>query len=127
MIISRGITIIRIVIHSKKKSSIAENCPSALVDICLQGHIMLNMRIKELIEKASFLNADDFSALIGEVNLILEKEREEGKTGEQVIRGGLVYLPLKGRALLVGDLHGDMKSLIYILSSSGYMEERNES
>ncbi|GAH85573.1 unnamed protein product, partial [marine sediment metagenome] len=55
---------------------------------------MLNMRIKELIEKASFLNADDFSALIGEVNLILEKEREEGKTGEQVIRGGLVYLPL---------------------------------
>jgi protein phosphatase len=84
------------------------------------------MRIKELIEKASFLNADDFSALIGEVNVILEKEREEGKTGEQVIRGGLVYLPLKGKALLVGDLHGDMKSLTYILARSGYMEEKNE-
>ncbi len=102
------------------------NCAEAFLDICLQGRIMLNMRIKELIEKGSFLNADDFSALIGEVNVILEKEREEGKTGEQVIRGGLVYLPLKGKALLVGDLHGDMKSLIYILARSGYMEEKNE-
>ncbi len=87
---------------------------------------MFNMRIKELIEKTSFLNADDFSVLIGEVNLILEKERKEGKTGEQVIRGGLVYLPLKGRALLVGDLHGDMKSLTYILARSAYVEKKDE-
>jgi len=86
---------------------------------------MLNMRIKELIEKTSFLNADDFSVLIQEVTLILKKERERGGTSEQVIRGGLVYLPLKGKALLVGDLHGDMKSLTYILASSGYMEEKN--
>ncbi len=80
MIISRGITIIRIVTHGKKKSNIPGNCPEVFVDICLQEHIMLNMRIKELIEEASFLNADDFSALIGEADVILKKEREEGKT-----------------------------------------------
>ena len=87
---------------------------------------MLDMRTRDLIEKTSFLNADDFSALIGEVDVILEKEREEGRTGEQVIRGGLVYLPLKGKALLVGDLHGDIKSLICVLVRSGYIEEKNE-
>ena len=84
------------------------------------------MRVMELIKKASSLNADDFSARIGEVKEILEEERGEGKTGEQVIRGGLVYLPPKGRVLLVGDLHGDMKSLANILVKSGYIEEKNE-
>lgn len=85
------------------------------------------MRVKELIEKASFLNADDFSALTEEVNVILEREREEGKTGEQTIRGGLVWLPLKGKALLVGDLHGDLESLASILIKSGFVEGESES
>lgn len=84
------------------------------------------MRVKELIEKASFLNADDFSALTDEVNVILEREREEGKTGEQTIRGGLVWLPLKGKALLVGDLHGDLESLASILIKSGFVEGESE-
>ena len=88
--------------------------------------LCLDMRIKELFEKTACLNADDFSALIGEVRVILEKEREEGRTGKQVVRGGLVYLPLHGKVLVVGDLHGDMNSLIHILARSGYIEEENK-
>lgn len=80
------------------------------------------MRVKELLEKASSLSANDFSALIERVNVILEKEREEEKTGGQTIRGGLVWLPLKGKTLLIGDLHGDLESLTTIVSQSGFVE-----
>lgn len=83
------------------------------------------MRTKELIEKVSFLTADDFSALIQEVTIILKKERIDGKNDNQIIKGGLVSLPLDGIALVVGDLHGDLESLINILSGSGFIEEKS--
>ena len=84
------------------------------------------MRPKELIEKACFLSADELASLIQEVTTILSEERKEGKTGEQTVRGGLVYLPPRGKALLVGDLHGDLDSLTYILLKSGFIEQEND-
>jgi len=80
------------------------------------------MRVKELVKKASFLTAGDFSALIQEVTMILKKERAEGKNDDQIIRGGLVSLPLDGKTLVVGDLHGDLESLIHILTESGFIK-----
>ena len=85
---------------------------------------MLNVKIEELIEETASLSADGLSTLIEQVRAVLEKEREEGRAGKQVVRGGLVYLPLEGKALLIGDLHGDVKSLSYILARSGYFGER---
>ena len=84
------------------------------------------MTVKELIDRACFLNTDEFLSLIQEVVAILNKERNEGGTGEQIIRGGLVYLPPKGKVVLVGDLHGDLASLTHILVNSGFVEQESE-
>lgn len=65
------------------------------------------------------------------INLIEEAtgllESEKGRIGNLEIEGRLAKAKASGEAIVVGDLHGDLESLAYILKTSGFVEkaERN--
>jgi protein phosphatase len=72
------------------------------------------------------LNADsaEYIALIEESARLLASEK--GKTGKLTIEGRLVHKEPNGEAIVVGDLHGDLESLIHILQTSGFMEKATQ-
>jgi hypothetical protein len=79
------------------------------------------MEIAQLTRKATASTAEEFSNLVKTGVETLIEERSRGRSGELEIEGGLVYLPSKGKTIVVGDLHGDLQSLIFILEESGFM------
>jgi len=84
------------------------------------------MNTDTLISEARASTAKDLSRLIQEVTKILKEEREKGRKGDQIIKGGLIELPCKGEAIVVGDLHGDLKSLGFILRDSSFFVKEGQ-
>jgi len=78
------------------------------------------MNTDTLISEACTSTANGLSKLIQEVIKILKEEREKGKEGNQIIKGGLIELPCEGEVIVVGDIHGDLKSLGFILRNSSF-------
>jgi len=74
-------------------------------------------------EEAFRISSDKMAQLMGEVEALLKAERSQGGYREEMkITGGLVVLPRKGKIVVVGDLHGDLESLIHILRKSRFLE-----
>jgi len=77
--------------------------------------------LSSLIDEAKRASWKDFLRVIGEADRII---REEWKgSGNLRITGRLVHIPPKGEAVIVGDLHGDLKSLEHILNESRFIEK----
>lgn len=68
------------------------------------------------LEKAA--DATAFLELVKRSVLMLEKEQRTAKPKR--INGRILHLPANGKATIIGDLHGDLKSLMHILKSSGF-------
>jgi protein phosphatase len=79
--------------------------------------------INELFEEASRSSAEEFLGMIKRIDQILTKERRKGDMDGQKIEGGLVYLPSNGKAIIIGDLHGDMQSLRFILEDIDFTDK----
>ena len=72
-----------------------------------------------LSESATKASVEEFLRLVGKVNRRLAAEN--GKVGKLSITGRLVEVPPVGEAIIVGDLHGDLKSLLRILGDSRFL------
>ncbi|MCW4015829.1 MAG: serine/threonine protein phosphatase [Candidatus Bathyarchaeota archaeon] len=72
-----------------------------------------------LAEESTKISIDEFLRLIRYVCTQLRDE--DGKIGTLHITGRLVEVPATGEAIIVGDLHGDLKSLVYILETSHFL------
>ena len=70
---------------------------------------------------ATEAHAEEFIELVNKVNGQLANEK--GKIGNQKITGRLVEVEPVGEAVIVGDLHGDLKSLVHILDDSKFLKE----
>ena len=64
-------------------------------------------------------NIEEFLQLTTKISQLLAKEN--GRVGSLRITGRLVEAPPVGEAIVVGDLHGDLKSLLYILEASNFL------
>ncbi|MFQ6066763.1 MAG: metallophosphoesterase family protein [bacterium] len=84
------------------------------------------MEIAELTRKAAASTAGEFSSLVKTSVGALIEERSRAGSGGLDIEGGLVHLPSQGKAIVVGDLHGDLQSLIFILEDSGFISRSPE-
>jgi protein phosphatase len=73
--------------------------------------------VKEALE----VQHEGFVQLVEDVKCLLCKEN--GKVGNFSIIGRLVKLEPQGEALIIGDLHGDLESLIQILKESDFMQK----
>ncbi|MBS7605143.1 MAG: metallophosphoesterase family protein [Candidatus Bathyarchaeia archaeon] len=53
----------------------------------------------------------------------MTREAEAGLIGEAKVTGRLIFILPKGEAIIVGDIHGDLESLKYILDESGFLNK----
>jgi hypothetical protein len=72
-----------------------------------------------LAESATKASAEDFLRLVGNVSRRLATEKV--RIGNLNITGRLVEVAPVGEAIIVGDLHGDLKSLVHILEDSKFL------
>jgi len=72
-----------------------------------------------LAELATESNVEEFLGLVRKVSRRLATEN--GRVGTLKITGRLVEVPPVGEAIIVGDLHGDLKSLVHILDDSNFL------
>jgi diadenosine tetraphosphatase ApaH/serine/threonine PP2A family protein phosphatase len=77
--------------------------------------------VLKLAKAALETNANDFINLTEEVTNWIKKEN--GQLGKMLIRGKLATLEPDGEAIIIGDLHGDLESLVQILRDSAFMEK----
>lgn len=73
-----------------------------------------------LAETAAKTTGEEFLNLVEQVRNKLANEN--GKFGTLMISGRLVQLQPIGEIIIVGDLHGDLKSLVHILKDSNFLE-----
>ena len=78
-------------------------------------------KLSDLIREAQQASAEDFLHVVEEANHLILDELK-GLSSLQVT-GRLVHLPPRGEAIIVGDLHGDLKSLEHILGDSRFIEK----
>ena len=78
-------------------------------------------RLSDLIEESKQASSEDFLRLIDEADRIISDELKG--LGNIQITGRLVHLPPQGEAIIIGDIHGDLKSLEYILGESEFIEK----
>jgi len=83
---------------------------------------MLNL--KQIVKEAFEVSSEDFCSVVQEAREIICGEN--GKIGNFEVTGRLVKLLPTGEALIVGDLHGDLESLIEILTSSKFLDKLNQ-
>jgi diadenosine tetraphosphatase ApaH/serine/threonine PP2A family protein phosphatase len=74
-----------------------------------------------LAESATKSGVEEFLRLVGSGSRRLDAEK--GRVGNLNITGRLVEVPPIGEAIIVGDLHGDLKSLVHILEDSSFLSK----
>lgn len=77
-----------------------------------------------LAKSATESTAKEFVELVGKAKVQLSKE--SGSLGRLQIIGKLVEVPAAGEAIVIGDLHGDLQSLVYILNESRFLSKVRE-
>lgn len=75
----------------------------------------------DLIEMAKKVDVNEFLQLVEKATQLLA--RENGQIGSMQITGRLVSTTLVGEAFVVGDVHGDLESLMIVLKDSGFMKK----
>jgi len=84
----------------------------------------LQTNLSQIVKEALRLQYEGFTQLVEEVRQLLCKEN--GEVGNLNIFGRLVKLKPLDEALVVGDLHGDLESLVDILKGSGFLQEMSQ-
>jgi len=74
-----------------------------------------------LAESATRSSVEEFLRLVGKVSRRLATEN--GRLGTLKITGRLIEAAPVGEAIIVGDLHGDLKSLVHILEDSKFLSK----
>jgi diadenosine tetraphosphatase ApaH/serine/threonine PP2A family protein phosphatase len=79
------------------------------------------MNLTEIVRRALDADSKEYINLIEESTQLLASEK--GQIESLSIEGRLVKMKPSGEAVIVGDLHGDLESLVYIAKTSGFMEK----
>ncbi len=79
------------------------------------------MDLSLLVKETLKIQSSDFVETVKKAKSLLKKEK--GQIGNLTIINRLVKLEALGEVLIIGDLHGDLESLILILQKSYYLEQ----
>mgnify|MGYP006269547063 CR=1 FL=1 len=80
----------------------------------------MQANLSQIVKEAFKTQAQDFNKLVEKATQLLSKEN--GKIGNQDVLGRLVRLKPYGEAVVVGDLHGDLESLVEIVKESNILQ-----
>ena len=75
----------------------------------------------DLVEMAKKVDVNEFLQLVEKSTQLLTKEN--GQIGSMQITGRLISTPSVGGAIVIGDIHGDLESLMIVLKNSGFMKK----
>jgi hypothetical protein len=97
----------------------------------------ISLAKREIIENAGNRNPEQINQMISQVESILDTERQQGEgkladTIDQTLASeagdkyfvdrDIVWLPPEGRAIFIGDLHGDANTIPSILEQTKFLE-----
>ncbi|MEM3578679.1 MAG: metallophosphoesterase family protein [Candidatus Bathyarchaeia archaeon] len=82
------------------------------------------MQLQQIVKEALDASCQEFCQLVEEAIKLLQSE--DGKIGNLEVVGRLVKLKPIGEALIVGDLHGDLESLIDIINNSRFIQKMSQ-
>ena len=80
--------------------------------------------ISQITREASEVEGDEFIQLAEKAGRLLANE--DGEVGNLSVIGRLVKVKPLGEAVVIGDLHGDMESLVRILEESSFARRANQ-
>jgi protein phosphatase len=81
----------------------------------------LTANLSLIVKESLAVQSDDFVKIVE--NAIDLLRGESGKIGNLTVSERLVKLEPLGEAMVIGDLHGDLESLVSILESSGFTQK----
>lgn len=79
--------------------------------------------VSQIVRKARETSVNEFSQLTENAKTLLAEE--DGRVGGLLITGRLVKASPKGKAIVVGDIHGDLESLAEILKGCDFLNRAN--
>ena len=80
--------------------------------------------VSQMAKEALEVRCEEFTRLVEETAQLLAKE--DGLVGNLNVMGRLVKIKPLGEAIIVGDLHGDLESLIHILKEANVLQKVNQ-
>jgi len=80
--------------------------------------------LSKIAREALKIQCSEFIQLVEKTGRLLAEEN--GEVGNFSITGRLVKVKPSGEALVIGDLHGDLESLIQILKESNFLQKANQ-
>jgi len=80
--------------------------------------------LSQIVKEALEITSEGFTKIVEEATRLICNEN--GKVGNFDITGRLVKLKPLGEALIVGDLHGDLESLVNILKESNFLQKMSQ-
>ncbi|MCS7115183.1 MAG: metallophosphoesterase family protein [Nitrososphaerota archaeon] len=84
----------------------------------------MQQTLQQIVKEALEVKREEFERIVEEAKGLICGER--GKTGNFETVGRLAKLAPVGEALFIGDLHGDLESLVEILNGSGFLEKMRQ-
>jgi len=78
--------------------------------------------LSNLVKNANQTSVNEFIELVEDSIHHLGSETETRPIGSLQIVDRLIKMPPKGEAIMVGDIHGDLNSLMYILENTGFLK-----
>lgn len=84
----------------------------------------MQTNLSQIAKAALEVQCEEFTRLVEEAAQLLAKE--DGLVGNFNVIGRLVKVKPLGEAIIVGDLHGDMESLIQILKETNFLQKLSQ-
>ena len=75
----------------------------------------------DLAKSATKTTFEEFNELIK--NVTIQLANEDRVIGNLKITGRLVTIPASGKIIIIGDLHGDLQSLLFILRKTKFLSK----
>ncbi len=83
----------------------------------------MSLNIKQNVDNAFAASIQEFVKLTNDVAEMLRMETKKAHLGSFTVKGKLLLGEPEGEAIVLGDLHGDLESLVQILKDSRFIEK----
>lgn len=90
----------------------------------MSGLVEQMIDLVEISRKALKANSKEYISLIDESVELLASE--EGRMGRLSIEGRVIRAKPSGEVIVIGDIHGDLESLVYVLQASKFVEKATQ-
>jgi protein phosphatase len=77
--------------------------------------------LSDIVHMAKDSSSEEFLELVIKTTNTLRLEN--GTLGNLKVKGKLIEVPAQGEAIIIGDLHGDLESLAYVLNDSRFLDK----